>query len=79
MPFSTKPFAVYSITSFDINSFICDVKEVVEKHLLTNEVISSKNIIEDREQPNTAKISVLSGSCCASLWTMENKNTIHKL
>ena len=78
MPFSTKPFAVYSRTSFDINSFICDVKEVVEKYLLTNEVISSKHI-EDREQPNTVKISVLSGSCCASLWTMENQNTIHKL
>ena len=39
MPFLTKPFAVYSITSFDVNSFICDGKEFVEKYILANEVI----------------------------------------
>ena len=39
MPFLIKPFAVYSITSFDVNSFICDGKEFVEKYILANEVI----------------------------------------
>ena len=39
MPFLIKPFAVYSITSFDVNGFICDGKEFVEKYILANEVI----------------------------------------
>ena len=43
--FLTKLFAVHSVTSFDVNSFICDGKELIDTYLSTNEIISSKHII----------------------------------
>ena len=30
LPFSTKPFTIYSITLFDLNIFTCDGKELVK-------------------------------------------------
>ena len=43
LPFSTKPLAIYSVTSFNTNSFTCDGKELVKNYLSDNEIIPSRH------------------------------------